>query len=1032
MDNSFDRRADHEDEVIYTGQPDSADEKPSRYELDAILSEKDRTMLSQFEYISIPLFFWKHIDGDFIFLGSNRFAAESTGNILVNYLGQKASRIYSGFPWILDELNRCLKEKGKSSRKLKYNFVIAGTKDLMATFIYVAPDIVMIHSEDITEKRRIQEELNRRLELVEVISSISSDLINPESRDFREVVEKSLKSVGEYIKVDQCSLTLYPGDKSDRDDVYIWQKPGFKKESAGIAITRREYPALFEKLSKLDKILITRSHEAVNKTRPGEEILDIYDLGSVLIVPAALNARLVGSLCFASSKSDLQLNEDTLALLRMLGESFASVYELAKTETALRSSEALYRDLVENVKEVVYSVDRHGIITYISPSVKTLGGYEPGELIGTSFDRFVYHEDIPLTLDNLYRYIAGHSEPMDIEIRLKIKSGEFIWTHISLKPIFSENGFMALRGILADITERKKAEEALKESEERYRAVWDNSPVGICLTDVNGVYRYVNPAYCRIYGHSEEAMIGHPFYEIIAPGVPSKSARANHNRIFAEGRALPLGVTEFVRKGGERIWIEYTADFVRKNDVPLYLVSMNVDITERKKAEMALKLSEEKYGIIIDNAAELIFSVEENGKVFLVNSMAARYLEGKPGDFSGRTIWDIFPRAIADKQMAVIRKVIKENSSDMREETIELNNEKRWFKTSVHPIYDHKAGIRAAQIIANDITEEKQKTFRGEARMKLLDELRSTDDINKCLQLGCDAIVDAELYKRSVFTLHDEDRNIEYLGQRGTDLDIQNAARNAPPPGNKFRDRLVDDKYKVSHSLFVPKEAEIDFTGEGRYIQQCSGENMSKSTWKDGDELLVPVIGDKNEFIGWLSVDGPVNGRRPDRDTIIFLEEIVDVVTQHIKEIQGRNKLSQERQMLKEKNVALLEVMAMVEKEKIGLKSRIIEDLDKAILPLLNRIVNNDKTINIQQIDLLRRNLENLVSSERGIIRNISKLSTRESQICEHIKNGATNQTIAKGLNISIATVKKHREMIRKKLGLKHKSINLATYLKST
>ena len=665
----------------------------------------------------------------------------------------------------------------------------------------------------------------------------------------------------------------------------------------------------------------------------------------------------------------------------------------------------------------------------MSSSIKSIAGFEAGELIGAMFDNLIYPGDREGWTSVIGRYQSGNAWPIDIELRLSCKSGEERWRRVSVSPIRDDGGFKGLRGILCDITDKKKAEEALRDNEERYRAVWDISPIGISLTDKDCVYHYVNPAYCKMYGYSREELIGRPFYEVIFPAEDNDRVRKAHNSLFEAGKSVPLGETEFIRKGGERVWVEYTADFVRKDGSPVYLVSMNVDITQRKTTEKALKESEKKYRLLLDNTGDSIVLIDESGTIILLNTAAARILGGKPDDYAGKTIRDFCPEDEANRRLEVIRDVIRNNSSLMKEYAFEFGGEARMYKFYIHPLFDSQTGVRAAQVIAHDISEEKRRSSRDAARMKLLDNLRNANEIDDCLQYVCDAVYEASLFQRCVITLHDDNRRIIHLGQRGLDPRIVKAARTAPPPGDQLSKKLAEGKYIISHSYFVPAEAGIGYAGLGSQIKRQAIWHDSKSAWKDGDKFLVPVIGDQDKYIGWLSVDTPFDGLRPAKDTIVFLEEIVDVSTQHIRTIQGRNRLADERRELEEKNVALNEVMASIEEEKMELKNRIADGLDISIMPILGRLVNKNGTLNRGQLGLLKKSLENLASKHGGISRKISRLTSRESEICDLIKDGATNKTISLRLAISIATVKKHRESIRRKLGLRHKGINLATYL---
>ncbi|MDY6825260.1 MAG: histidine kinase N-terminal 7TM domain-containing protein [Thermodesulfobacteriota bacterium] len=131
------------------------------------------------------------------------------------------------------------------------------------------------------------------------------------------------------------------------------------------------------------------------------------------------------------------------------------------TEDALRASEQQYRHLVENINEAIYRMDPQGFITYVSPSVTPLAGYDPRDIVGRSFIEFVPPEDQPMLARKLSRLLAGHTE--STETRVYTKTGDVRWVYSSAKTIYQGGTIVYLQGVLTDIHEKKQAE---KETEE--------------------------------------------------------------------------------------------------------------------------------------------------------------------------------------------------------------------------------------------------------------------------------------------------------------------------------------------------------------------------------------------------------------------------------------------------------------------------------------------------------------------------------------------------------------------------------------
>jgi diguanylate cyclase (GGDEF)-like protein/PAS domain S-box-containing protein len=136
------------------------------------------------------------------------------------------------------------------------------------------------------------------------------------------------------------------------------------------------------------------------------------------------------------------------------------ISERERAEEALRASEEKYRDMIENLNEVIYSLDKEGRVTYVSPVVEQLGGYHPSEVIGRSFTEFVHPDDLAPLIESYKRTVSGHPEPS--EYRMLTKSGELRWVRTSSRIVLDGDDVVGLRAVLMDITDRKRAEEQIR------------------------------------------------------------------------------------------------------------------------------------------------------------------------------------------------------------------------------------------------------------------------------------------------------------------------------------------------------------------------------------------------------------------------------------------------------------------------------------------------------------------------------------------------------------------------------------------
>jgi PAS domain S-box-containing protein len=262
-----------------------------------------------------------------------------------------------------------------------------------------------------------------------------------------------------------------------------------------------------------------------------------------------------------------------------------------RTEEALRASEEKYRELVENVSEVIYSVGLDGTINYVSPSIERIVGYRPEELLGKRFAEFIHKDDVPKMASEVRRRVGGVIEPS--EYRLVAKDGGIRWIHTTSRQLKSGDRVIGLTGILSDITDRKTAEAAIRESEEKYRRLFESSPEGIVLLDLDGNVQDINRAALTIMSLSREAVVGRPFIEQGGSYEEDVPRFLDMFRRMVQGElAHPVEIRLKTPKGDR--WEEVFPVLLEKDgDVYALQVIMH-DVTDRRKAqrEMLARLME--------------------------------------------------------------------------------------------------------------------------------------------------------------------------------------------------------------------------------------------------------------------------------------------------------------------------------------------------------------------------------------------------------------------------------------------------------
>ncbi|WP_051327515.1 PAS domain S-box protein [Desulfatibacillum aliphaticivorans] len=196
--------------------------------------------------------------------------------------------------------------------------------------------------------------------------------------------------------------------------------------------------------------------------------------------------------------------------------TYNDITERKNAEAALKCSEERYRFLAENAGDVIFTLDMDLNYTYISPSVRILRGYEPSEVIGQAIDQVLTPKSLLIAtqvvseeLEQKKQTDSNFRVTKNIELEMIRKDGSTVWTEVKATLLRDEKGNPSgILGVTRDISARKKAEDALRLSEERYRMLFEHSPLGVFQTDENGIIVSGNDNFVKIIGSSRDKLVG--------------------------------------------------------------------------------------------------------------------------------------------------------------------------------------------------------------------------------------------------------------------------------------------------------------------------------------------------------------------------------------------------------------------------------------------------------------------------------------------------------------------------------------------
>ncbi len=277
----------------------------------------------------------------------------------------------------------------------------------------------------------------------------------------------------------------------------------------------------------------------------------------------------------------------------------------------LPKSEDRYRTLVEKAFEGIIVIQDGGIV-FANPRAYAIIDHPRDQVAPRAFMDFIHPDDAEIVTDNYLRRLKGEQFEETYPIRLVDQKGNIKWAQISTSLINWE-GKPATLTFLTDITERKQKEEALRESETKFKSIIEHSGDVFYMFDLDAKPLYLSPRCLDILGYTVDEYNNIKWTDLLIDSPVNKAAIASTMAAIKTGLKQPTYPVEFLRKDGSRVAAEIKESPLKDdNGKVIGLVGVIRDISERKKAEQALRESEEKYRLIAENARDIIWTMDMN------------------------------------------------------------------------------------------------------------------------------------------------------------------------------------------------------------------------------------------------------------------------------------------------------------------------------------------------------------------------------------------------------------------------------------
>ncbi|KKK88287.1 hypothetical protein LCGC14_2744700, partial [marine sediment metagenome] len=396
------------------------------------------------------------------------------------------------------------------------------------------------------------------------------------------------------------------------------------------------------------------------------------------------------------------------------------ITERKQSDQKLQESEELYKALVRTSPDAIIVSDLKGIIIEISQRAVELSGFKSIEdIIGKSAFDFIAPEDHEKAAKNFQKtFKNGILE--NVEYKFLKKDGGYYIGELNtslIKDIYRKpKSFITT---IRDITERKKIEQKLKESEKKYRHLFETSPMAISLINPNGVIVDCNSNAERIFGYKKSELIGSRLLKISA--IPKKNIPLilkKFKYLFQDKISEPLEI-QLYTKEKESIWVHLHGSLVKLNG-DTFIQFIVQDITDRKVAEQKLIKSEKEMSIILENIPELIVFQDLDYNIIRANKVAGDSVSTPPEELVGRKCFNVWYNKNLSCKNCPLDNTKKTKQSTVGEKKGLSGN---IYKIGTYPVFDGFNNMTGIIEVAQDITEQRfaeQKLKESEEKFRLI------------------------------------------------------------------------------------------------------------------------------------------------------------------------------------------------------------------------------------------------------------------------------------------------------------------------
>ncbi len=507
-------------------------------------------------------------------------------------------------------------------------------------------------------ERRPRRQREKRLSFESLLANLSARLVNMPAEKLDAEIVDAQRRICDCLGLDASALWQ---SEAQNSSVYVLthlSRPPEGPPRPERMDAQEYFPWCRRQLLAGNVIMVSSLEKLPPEAARDVESWRYFGAKTSLTFPlSAGGGPIFGFLSFNDLRTERRWTSAIVNRLQLVARIFASALARKRADEALRENEERFRSLAESALVGFYVLE-NGRYAYVNPAMASVFGYSVAEMTGMTPREIVQPCDHALVAENIRRRITGEVRAMQYEVQGRHKDGSTRDVEVYGTTVVTKRG-PALVGTLIDVTERKRALEALHESEIRFRQVAETVADFLWEIDANGLYTYASPSVEKILGYTSDDLVGKIyFYDLFVPEV-REELRAAALRMFDTKQCFSSFPNPNLTKDGRIVILETNGSPILNDAGKLMgYRGADKDITVRSRAEIALRESEELNRSFFEQAAVGIAQVGPKGRWLRVNDKLCEILGYSREELMQLTFQDITFGEDLDTQLNFVRRAL--------------------------------------------------------------------------------------------------------------------------------------------------------------------------------------------------------------------------------------------------------------------------------------------------------------------------------------------------------------------------------------